>query len=309
MKDKRGGYPKRYRISWKYSRYVRITLLMALALLLSCKPLEIDAAKNGVSWTVTQYGKKDSTRQSMFYSIKGSDGRVIIIDGGWKEDECHVRKAISRLGSQVDLWIITHPHPDHVGAFNAIMETGDLKIKEIWAPKIKVPIYKKYQKPWDEYPIYQGFRRLMSKRSTMTWIKAGQEIPFYGLDFEFFNSYSYSIPKQTEDICNGSSLVFKVSGKEDSMLFTGDMDPKVGKALVKKYGERLQADYLQMPHHGNNRGRYPFFHVVDAKKVFVDAPSFLLGYPMVKANLSYFKKKDIKIFTYRSSGYNKVGIQ
>ena len=35
------------------------------------------------SWKVTQYGSDSDFQQSMFYTIKGSNGKLIVIDGGW----------------------------------------------------------------------------------------------------------------------------------------------------------------------------------------------------------------------------------
>ena len=67
------------------------------------------------SWKVTQYGSDSDFQQSMFYTIKGSNGKLIVIDGGWDYDAKRVRDTIKKLGGKVNLWIITHPHPDHVG--------------------------------------------------------------------------------------------------------------------------------------------------------------------------------------------------
>ena len=76
------------------------------------------------SWKVTQYGSDSDFQQSMFYTIKGSNGKLIVIDGGWDYDAKRVRDTIKKLGGKVNLWIITHPHPDHVGAFNQIFANG-----------------------------------------------------------------------------------------------------------------------------------------------------------------------------------------
>ena len=77
------------------------------------------------SWKVTQYGSDSDFQQSMFYTIKGSNGKLIVIDGGWDYDAKRVRDTIKKLGGKVNLWIITHPHPDHVGAFNQIFANPD----------------------------------------------------------------------------------------------------------------------------------------------------------------------------------------
>ena len=97
----------------------------------------------------------------------------------------------------------------------------------------------------------------------------------YGLNMKFFNSYSNDINDTTKDICNGSSLVFKIYGKKTSMLFTGDIISSNGKRLMKEYGSELKATYLQAPHHGNNRGRKSFFIYIHPKVTFIDAQASL----------------------------------
>ena len=46
------------------------------------------------SWKVTQHGSDSDFQQSMFYTIKGSNGKLIVIDGGWDYDAKRVRDTI-----------------------------------------------------------------------------------------------------------------------------------------------------------------------------------------------------------------------
>jgi hypothetical protein len=73
-------------------------------------------------WTVTQYGNPDVTN-SMFYTVTDLYGNLVIIDGGYESDAESVRQIISEYDNHVSAWIITHPHPDHAGAFNVIAVT------------------------------------------------------------------------------------------------------------------------------------------------------------------------------------------
>ncbi len=70
------------------------------------------------TWLITQYGPRDVN--SMFYTLYGGKGQLIVVDGGWTEDADFVRQTIKEMGGKVDAWILTHPHQDHIGAFNAI---------------------------------------------------------------------------------------------------------------------------------------------------------------------------------------------
>lgn len=253
------------------------------------------------SWKVTQYGSDSDLQQSMFYTIKGSNGKLIVIDGGWDYDAKRVRDTIKKLGGEVNLWIITHPHPDHVGAFNQIFSNPDgIQIDQVLAPKISASRYRHHQYPWDEYPVFQKFSRLVRKKPQIRWVKADDSFSFAGLKFEFFNGYSRDLKDTTKDICNGSSLVFKISGKKTSILFTGDIVSSIGKRLIKTYHTRLKATYLQAPHHGNNDKRESFFRYINAKATFIDAPSFLRKRDVLKRNIKFLKDLGETIYTYKS---------
>ena len=262
----------------------------------------IQCSAKGISWRVTQYGDDHDAGQSMFYTIKGSNGKLIVIDGGWGGYQQRVRNIIKNNGGTVDLWIITHPHPDHVGAFNRIYaDPQGIVIKKICAPKIEADRYSQYKRVWDDYPVYQRFMSIISGSKKIKWLKEGDSFEFSGLTIDVFNSYSKSLRKTTKDVCNGSSLVFKISGKKTSMLFTGDIPPKTGRRLIKTYGKKLRTTYLQAPHHGNNTGRKSFFKYIRAKVIFVDAPSFLgNNYSAVRENLRIINKAGSKLYTYNN---------
>lgn len=275
-------------------------MLLIAACFLLLFPVNVQAAQKKPTWTVTQYGSsKDFGSQSMFYTLHNKNGNLIVIDGGWKSNENTVRSAIKRLGSKVDIWIITHPHPDHTGAFNAIFSSPKgIKIKKVYASGINAKVYKNKARPWDEYSVFQKFSRITAGKSNVTYLKAGTSFSFVGLKFQFFNTYNSSLNKLTNDICNDSSLVFKVTGSKKSMLFSGDINARIGNLLVKKYGNKLSSDYLQMPHHGNNLNREKFLKKVNPRMAFFDAPVWLQNYPAVKANKSYLRKIGCKIITY-----------
>lgn len=258
------------------------------------------ASKN--AWTVQQYGSDSDGSQSMFYTISNRKGKLIVIDGGWKQNESRVRSAIQRLGNNVDLWIITHPHPDHVGAFNAIVSNPQgIRIRKVLAPKINPAVYQKYAQEWDEYSIFEEFNGIMSGAGNLQYIKGGDTIDISGLSLQFFSSYDGRLEKTSKDICNDSSLVFKAAYNEKSMIFTGDINSRRANMLVKKYGKKLRSNYLQAPHHGNNNKRERFFKAVRPRVTFIDAPSWLRKFPAVKHNISVLKKQGSRIITYGSS--------
>ena len=260
-----------------------------------------DCQARDIFWTVTQYGDDHDSAQSMFYTIKGSNGRLFVVDGGWASNTERVRNVIRKNGGKVDGWIITHPHPDHAGAFNRIKaDLQGIRIGYVLAPRINARRYDKYKNSWDEYPVFTEFMSLLSRYPKVKWIKPDTSLNLYGLHFKFFNSYSSNIKDTTKDICNGSSLVFKIYGQKTSMLFTGDILSKIGDRLIREYGTELKATYLQAPHHGNNTGRNAFFTYIHPKAAFIDAQAYLRNnYAAVQENMNILRGLGSKIYTFQ----------
>lgn len=264
---------------------------------------------------ITQYGNPNGN-QSTFYTIETKSKGLIVIDGGWGYDAANVQKIIKKKGNVVDAWIITHPHPDHVGAFNHIYgKKNGIKVKKIYTIKMDESKYKQYAKPWDEYEVYQKFNTLISGSSKVRYLKAGDKFRIKGLDFKVFNAYASYVPKYTKDLCNGGSLMFKVIGKKQSMLFCADVGSTLSDYLLKKYKNEIKADYLQVGHHGNGGLKKSFYKKVKPKKAYFDAPNWLMEnkdqYTGEKANfktkntIQCLKRLGAKIYSFKMSP-NKI---
>ena len=79
---------------------------------------------------LTQLSPQGS-RQMMGYIINTYSNKMIIIDGGTKEDTENLKKYISKHQNVVDYWFITHLHDDHMGAFLEIAKDNNITIKNI----------------------------------------------------------------------------------------------------------------------------------------------------------------------------------
>ena len=101
------------------------------------------------------------------------------------------------------------------------------------------------------------------------------------------SAYDDTIDKLSNDLMNDGSLLFRVKGKEESMLFcadvgsaggkTGKMQKRMTKYLVEEYGDALKSDYIQMAHHGFQGLNKEFYEKVDPKAAFFDAPYWLMN--------------------------------
>jgi len=237
-----------------------------------------DAATDSVEWTVTQYGISATGSQRMFYTIKSDTGKLVVIDGGWEDDAAEVTRVINANGGHVDAWIITHPHPDHVGTFNAIMSSSAaslIRVDRIYTTKVNTATYKATAHEWDDYSSYEKFSRITASLSNVTYLKEGDTLDLIGLDMKVYHAWDSNVDALTGNLCNNGSLMFKISGDSTSMLFCSDTE-KVMEKYIKKYTADMNSTYIQLGHHGNRGLTKSFYASFSPKGVFADAPGYIL---------------------------------
>ncbi len=75
-----------------------------------------------------------------------------------------------------------------------------------------------------------------------------QQDPWVWDDVRF--QFLKSRPDGSQNI-NNRSCVLRISGPYGSLLLTGDIERHAEQALVRRYGDDLKVDILQVPHHGS----------------------------------------------------------
>lgn len=224
-------------------------------------------------WTITQYGPRDIN--SSFYTISNPKQGLIVVDGGWVEDADYVREIIASLGNKVDAWILTHPHQDHIGAFNAIYpDTQDIDIGDIYTVDMAAPDVCKKRASWDSIDTYNDFLSL--NVANLKYVHSGDVLNICGLEFDIFSAYDDYVKELSKDYLNDGSMMFKVKGPSQSFLFCADVGHAVSDYLLDKWGDELKADYLQMGHHGFGGLEDSFYKKVQPQIAFFDAPDWLM---------------------------------
>lgn len=158
----------------------------------------------------------------------------MLIDAGNNEDAATVKNYIAQQGiTQLDYVIGTHPHEDHVGGLDYVINS--FKIGKIYMPKVTTTT--------------QTFQ------DVITAIKnKGMQIttPIPGSSFKLGeatctilapNSSSY------EDL-NNYSIVIKITFGSNSFLFDGDAGAVSEMEMVNKWYD-LKSDLLKVGHHGS----------------------------------------------------------
>lgn len=232
-------------------------------------------------YLVTQYA--DATgQQGTFYTVS-NDESLIVIDGGWADNESAVREVIKKHGNVVDAWIISHPHQDHAGAFNAIYANpGDITIKQIYDNGFDYDFIKSAGEPYDDIMVMETYYNQTKGASNVTHLKRRDRLSVCGLSLEVLNAYDeivlYTVGDE-KDYQNNASLLFKLSSEHNSILFCSDIKYDMDTYLLDTYKDALACDYVQTGHHGNWSFSDAFYEKTNASVFFLDAPSAITDNP------------------------------
>ncbi len=228
-------------------------------------------------WTITQYGPRETNMS--FYTIYNPAKGLIVVDGGYTEDALYVAGIIQSLGGKVDAWILTHLHPDHAGAFNAIypnQEVLEIEIGDIYTVQIPSPEECLASAPWDTAEAYITF--LAYEIPDVIYLNTGDVLEICDLKFEVFSAFEENTKELTNDYFNDGSIMFKVYGETKDFLFCADVGKRMSEHIIENIGaEKLASDYLQMGHHGNGGLNADFYTLVSPTIAFFDAPDWLLN--------------------------------
>ena len=216
-----------------------------------------------------------SLTQMMSYIIDTSDGKVIVIDGGFycEEDAEHLYHLIVQRGGNVNLWVITHAHSDHLGALLWIMENHpvfDIKIDKLC---FHFPANEWLSKQ-EEYDLNERFLLCIERHGIHTQRPiTGDIIKCGNISVEII-----SHPENYENYpqINPTSIIFLVHFPERDVLFLGDFDV-CGQAefLQKRDISKLRADIVQMAHHGQAGVDRFFYELIQPKICLYTAPKWL----------------------------------
>ena len=127
--------------------------------------------------------------------------------------------------------------------------------------------------PLDETDAFERFQELGIDK--INYLHAGDKRKVAGVQMKVLSAYDDYVDEISDDIHNDGSMMFKVYGEKESMLFCADVGNSMSEWIIEHYGEELASDYLQMGNHGNGGLSEEFYRLVHPKAAFFDAPAWL----------------------------------
>ena len=219
---------------------------------------------------------KDNARKSgECYLVRCEDGRFIIIDGGYDDNEegaaqrdnaRRIYETIVKLtppGMQptVACWMITHAHGDHTGAFRTFLETYSNSV-QVDQFLYNYPLNNLSDKPWPGRTSLLNYIQTYYKDSEIVKPHAGQVFQYANVKMEFLYTIELLWPAKFEKTMNDASLIARFYINGQTMMMPGDMGLVANPICVKYYGNYLKSDFYQVTHHGYEGGSNEFNKLV-----------------------------------------------
>ncbi len=155
----------------------------------------------------------------------------MLIDAGNNEDGPLLVEYIKDLNiSKIDYVVGTHPHEDHIGGLDDII--NNLEVKEVYLPEAMTTT-KTFEDVLDTIEL---------KELSITVPTIGDKFTLGELDFEVIYTGT------EEKGLNEASIILKMTFGKHSYLFTGDTTSEIEKTILDK---DINIDVLKVAHHGS----------------------------------------------------------
>ncbi|WP_197035388.1 ComEC/Rec2 family competence protein [Paenibacillus sp. UNC451MF] len=179
--------------------------------------------------------------------IQSPDGKTMLVDAGVKDAGQQVVKYLNKLGiNSIDIALNTHPHSDHIGGFASVVNGKE--VKEFYMENFP-------------YTNSSYYRRTMeavnAKKIPVTFLEEGSNFQLGNdVTIEVLSPPKGVLPDAIKSYSaaeiNDFALVFKLTYKDTSFLFTADIYKHREIELIGSSVEpKLKSDMMHAPHHGN----------------------------------------------------------
>ena len=199
----------------------------------------------------------ETSRFMMSFVLITKEDNVIIIDGGRPADMPLLKEYVG--GRHISAWILTHAHSDHMSGFLSDFRKNGLADFDVERVVYHFPPYDELSKLTDTpchdffvddlnemLPAFLEIEGELGERATV--VQQGDTLVIDECKIDFLFTYHDGL---YENLMNDSSLVFRVTTPNKTVLFLGDLGPAGGDVLFEESRDQLKADIVQMAHHGH----------------------------------------------------------
>ena len=235
------------------------------------------------------------------------NGQTMLIDAGMRQYGKRLCENIRALGiDRLDYVVLSHNHPDHFGGM--VVDGGVFDSFEvgtlIWSG-LNCEAYNPGQASfWDS-----GYKRVLAKGTKEVIATEGYKFTAGDVSFLVLNPSEESLAtfralntSVMSERHNSESIALKMTYKDFSALFCGDMYQDREEELVAKYGDVLDVDLVKANHHGKDTSNGDIW----GKAVSARVVACMYGYQMQGTAYGNYAKYGAYCFMDYFDGYIRV---
>ncbi|MFZ5965591.1 MAG: DNA internalization-related competence protein ComEC/Rec2 [Bacillota bacterium] len=226
--------------NYSYLKYRAIAYIISIYLCVMM--LTIILPKN-MKTVFLDVGQGDST------FIRTPSGKSVLIDGGGSDAhrisdfrpgrDIVVPFLLKHGVRQLDMVFLSHIHMDHMGGLLDIMETIKVKMLVIGTEQF-------------DSEEWQALKALCKEKGvTIQKVRKGDQIRLEkDVALKILHPTEQCLTMTRDDI-NNNSMVMRLNYRDNSILFTGDIEGEAEKRLIESFKDEMDVNLLKVPHHGS----------------------------------------------------------
>ena len=199
------------------------------------------------------------------FIITTEDGKVIVIDGGFKTETDYFIQYLKAVTGQkkpkIDAWFLSHPHTDHVEVFYEVAEnrTNQVTFDKVLLNYPPAELYESrsqeegMQMAGEFSRISKAFPEKVQILNTGDKFNIGEAkiTVLYTADTSFID-------------VNEHSVIFRMDLGGKSIMFTGDAQVNAGNKTLAQWADSglMKCDICKMAHHGQDGVDRNFYEAV-----------------------------------------------
>lgn len=192
----------------------------------------------------------DETGKMIFYEIDvgnadcilvvAPDGETMLIDAGESTAYNDIARVLYDLDIQtIDYLVMTHPHADHIGSMDEIIENFDVETLIKSPADGDTQTYEKVMQAAEENHV------------NIETIWAGKNDTLGDVVIDYYNP---SLDAPTNKDQNEYSIAMLLTYENTKYLCLGDIENSALNSMVNEYYTDIDCDIIKIAHHGSKNG-------------------------------------------------------